>query len=266
MQSVGPLSGLNTGKIDIWFSRGDWPASEIKKFKALLSSEEKARAQRFRFLSDYNRYIVQHGVLRLLLAGHEGCKPGQIDIRTSVNGKPYLAGQQERGGIHFSLSSSDAFIAIAFSHTGSIGVDIEKIRDIPDMLEIVERHFTSGEKCQIFSCPENLRAALFYKFWTRKEAVLKAQGEGLLKPLDCVDVAMNLNTQAPCKVRVAGLSATEEFWVADIDGPAGFRVAVASTGHISQIAVQNFNCAGYSLQKSCVSFEILRRTASINNP
>ena len=245
MQSVGPLSGLDKGKIDIWFSRVDWLASEIKKIEVLLSQEEKGRAQRFQFLQDRNRYIVRHGVLQLLLAGYQSCKPGQIDIRATVNGKPYLEGQQKRGGIHFNVSSSDTFTAIAFSRNGSIGIDIEKIRDIPDILEIVERHFTSDEKHQIFSCPENLRKALFYKFWTRKEAVLKAQGEGLLKQLDCVDVDIKLKTQVPWKVRVAGASATEEFWVTDIDGPTGFRVAVASAGNISQIGVQNFNCSGY---------------------
>jgi 4'-phosphopantetheinyl transferase len=241
MQSVGPLSGLDKGKIDIWFSRVDWPASEIKKIEVLLAPVEKTRAQRFRFLQDRNRYIVRHGVLQLLLAGYQSCKPGQIDIRATVNGKPYLEGQQKRGGIHFNVSSSDTFTAIAFSRNGSIGIDIEKIRDIPDILEIVERHFTSDEKDQIFSCPENLRATLFYKFWTRKEAVLKAQGEGLVRPLDCVQVIKFYDLSTSWKVRVSGCPVVEEFWLRDIDGPTGFCAAVASGSAVDDITVRKFD-------------------------
>ena len=85
---------------------------------------------------------------------------------------------------------------------GDIGIDIEKIRVMPDMHDIVERHFTHNEKQEILSCLEKSRLELFYKLWTRKEAVLKAQGEGLLKALECVDVATNKNANGPWKVQV----------------------------------------------------------------
>lgn len=236
------------GKMDIWFLELDRSAPETKELEALLSPEEAARAQRFRFLRDRNRYVVQHGVLRLLLAGYVGCGSGQVGVCTSANGKPYLADRNVRAGIHFSASRSDAVAAFAFSRIGSTGVDIEKIRGIPDMLEIVERHFTSGEKHEIFSCPESRRSALFYKLWTRKEAVLKAQGEGLLKPLDCVDVTMNRDTQVPWKVLVTGGPVAEEFWVVDIKCSMGFAAAVAAAGPISEISVRNFDFSVNSYQ------------------
>jgi 4'-phosphopantetheinyl transferase len=229
------------GKMDIWFLELDRPAPEIKELELLLSAEETVRVEQFRFLRDRNRYIVQHGVLRLLLAGHTGCEPGQVDLRTGANGKPYLADQKDSAGIHFNASRSDDVAVLAFSRIGSIGIDIEKLRVIPDMMEIVGRHFTFGEQYEIFSCPESRRSALFYKLWTRKEAVLKAQGEGLLKPLDCVDVTMNRDTQAHRKVWVTGGPVAEEFWVADVDGPTGFAAAVAIAGPISEISVRNFD-------------------------
>jgi 4'-phosphopantetheinyl transferase len=241
MQSIGTPLGIITGKVDIWFSDVDRPAPEIEDLKALLSPEESARAQRFRFLRDRNRYIVQHGVLRLLLAGYTGCGLRQVDLQTGANGKPYLVKTKGMDVMYFNASRSDAFVAFAFSQIGSIGVDIEKIRDIPDMLEIVEKHFTTSEKHEIFSCSDSLRSILFYKFWTRKEAVLKAQGDGLLRPLDCVDVTMNSKMQSPWKVQLTGEPVLEPFWVVDVDGPAGFAVAVATAGTISEISVRNFD-------------------------
>jgi len=218
---------LFAGKIHIWFACVDCSPKEIRKFETLISTEEKARSQRFRSAQDRERYIVQHGMLRSLLCGYVGCGPRQVDIRTSVNGKPYLAGP-DRDVIHFSASQSDAFAAFAFSRIGRIGVDIEKMRDIPDMIEIVERHFTPREKHAIFCGQENLRSGLFYKLWTRKEAVLKAQGEGLLRPLDCVDVTTSRDAKGPLKVQVAGGLIAEDFWVMDVNGPEGFATAVAS--------------------------------------
>jgi 4'-phosphopantetheinyl transferase len=220
---------LIPGKIHVWYACVDCSPKEILKFESVISPEETARSQRFRSAQDRERYIVQHGVLRSLLAGYVGCGPRQVDICTSANGKPYLAGP-ERDAIHFSASQSEAFAAFAFSRTGSIGVDIEKLRAIPDMLEIVERHFTPREKNAIFSIPESLRSALFYKLWTRKEAVLKAQGEGLLKPLGCFDMAANGDVSRPWRVFVREGPVAEDFWVMDVNSLEGFAASMASAG------------------------------------
>jgi 4'-phosphopantetheinyl transferase len=237
IKNVADRLELILGKIHVWYACVDCsPTKQIREFEAVISQEEKARAQRFRSAQDHDRYIVQHGVLRSLLSGYMGCAPRQVDIRTSANGKPYLAGP-DRDAIHFSASQSEAFAAFAFSRIGSTGVDIEKMRDIPDIPEIVERHFTPREKNAIFSIPESLRSGLFYRLWTRKEAVLKAQGEGLLRPLDCVDVVTNEDANGPWKVRVAGGLVVEDFWVMDVNGPEGFATAVASAGPFGEISI-----------------------------
>ena len=229
-------------RMDIWFSGVDRTAQEIEKIEALLSPEEVIRAQRFRFLRDRNRYIVHHGVLRLLLASYVGCESRQVDIRTSSDGKPYLAGCAGAAAIHFSISRSDAVAASAFSRIGSIGIDIEKIRDIPERIEIAERHFTPHERSEIFSVPKSQRSVVFTRLWARKEAVLKAQGQGLLKPLDCVDVSTQ--GKAPWKVAVCGAGACEAFWVSDIAGPAGFATAVAVAVTAGEISVHYFDHFG----------------------
>jgi 4'-phosphopantetheinyl transferase len=228
---------LIPGKIHIWFACVDRSFLEIREFAAVLSPEETARAQRFRSDRDRERYIVQHGVLRSLLAGYLGCGARQVDIGSSAHGKPCLTGKDTEGSLQFSLSHSGAYAAFAFGRYNSIGVDIEEVREIPEMEGIVAEHFTPREKAVMLSCPIDTRLKTFYRFWTRKEAVLKAQGEGLLRSLDCVDVAKNADANEPWKVQVAGEPILEEYWVSDAECPAGFATAVAADGPFAAISV-----------------------------
>lgn len=238
------ITSLTRDKIDVWFLKVDMPPKKIKELEILLSPDEIASADRFHFIRDRQRYIVQHGVLRMLLGGYVGCSPRDVDICLGANGKPHLTGQDNDGAINFSASRSDAFVALAFSQLSEIGIDIEKIRSIPDMLEIVARHFTIREEEEINSCPESERLTLFYKFWTRKEAVLKAHGDGLLRPLDSVCVASDVKAGVPWKVKVSKYIAEKEFLVTDVEGPTDFAVAVAVDGQfckIIQYAVDNLS-------------------------
>ena len=237
MTTFATVSELKAGQIDIWFANVDRPPSDIRNFEALLSPREASRAQRFRFVRDRNRYVVRHGVLRTLLARYMDIGPRQVDILCDANGKPYLAGRQNEGCLQFSDSHSDTYAAFAFCRYGRIGVDIEKIRELPEMLEIVARHFTRRENAELLSCAEAGRLMLFYQFWTRKEALLKAQGEGLLRHLDSVDVVTDGRGPELWPVTIAGCPMGESFWVADLNGPAGFAAAVAVAGDVTDISV-----------------------------
>ncbi len=149
---------------------------------------------------------------------------------------PYLAARMNPDNLQFSESDSDNMAGFAFGRSSRLGVDIEKIREFPDMLEILEQHFTQREKHEVLSCPEDQRLILFYRFWTRKEAVLKAHGEGLLKALTSVDVAAG-EGRGPWRVRVAGKPDAEEYSLTDIEGPAGFAAAVAIAGSPNEILI-----------------------------
>lgn len=227
---------LKPGQVHVWYASIDRTQAEIGEFERLLSPKETSRARRFRKVSDQERYLVQQGILRGLLSRYMGCEPRQVDIRSGTNGKPYVASPENEASIQFSVSHSDDFAVYALGLIDSIGVDIEKIREFPDMLEIVEQHFTQREKHEVLCCPEDQRLILFYRFWTRKEAVLKAQGDGLLKALDSVDVAAG-ETQGPWRVRVAGESLVEEYSVTDIEAPASFAAAVAVAGSLTNISI-----------------------------
>lgn len=133
--AIKGIPSLASGSIHVCFAVVDQLMPEIREFEALLSQEETARAQRFRSEQDRDRYIVQHGLLRSLLAGYLGCRPRQVDIRSSPHGKPCLAGKDGEGSLQFNLSHSDGVAAYAFIIGKSIGVDIEKIHEFPEMEE-----------------------------------------------------------------------------------------------------------------------------------
>jgi 4'-phosphopantetheinyl transferase len=220
------LYGLIPGKIHLWYACVDRSPKEIGVFASVLSAEETTRSQRFRLNQDRDRYIVRHGVLHSLLSGYLGCEPRQVNIYTSDHGKPCLSNKGAEISLQFSLSHSGAYAAFAFGRCNSIGVDIEAVREIPEMEGIVDQHFTPREKDEMVSCPAGIRLETFYRIWTRKEAVLKAQGEGLFRPLDSVDVAICGGTN-PCRVEVTGEGSIEEYRLFDVDTYPGFCAAVA---------------------------------------
>jgi 4'-phosphopantetheinyl transferase len=229
---------LKPGQVHVWYASIDRSQAGIDEFERLLSPKETDRARRFRKVSDRERYLVRQGILRGLLSQYLSCNPNEVEICREGNGKPYLSARMNLDNLQFSESDSDNMAAFAFTRSSRLGVDIEKIREFPDLLEIVEQHFTQREKYEVLSGPEDQRLILFYRFWTRKEAVLKAQGDGLLKALDSVDVAAG-EGPGPWRVRVAGGSVAEDYSVTDIEGPARFAAAVAVAGPVVEISVQH---------------------------
>ncbi len=221
---------------------------EFSSLANLLTLDEKNRAKRYRFQRDTFQYIFQSAVLRLLLADFLNCNPLQIDIRKRNDGKPFL---EDNGklNIHFNISHSGEFTVFAFNQFNEIGIDIEKIENIPDIIEIVDRYFTNREKLSIHSCTINERLTLFYKFWTRKEAVLKALGVGLLKPLDSVDVSFPQEFDTYMQVQVKDDTYSEIFFVKDVPGPEGYAIALAKAGPRADVLVQQLGPGLFSSRK-----------------
>jgi 4'-phosphopantetheinyl transferase len=230
---------LEENRIDLWFACTDLLLPGKERFAAWLSPQEVERARSFRFERDRDRYIVEHGILRSLLAGYVGVEPQAIVFRSGAHGKPYLSGVDGPSLPHFSLSSSDGRAAFAFSRSAGIGVDIEKIRGIEEMESIAHRHFTPNERDLVLSGTKEQRERRFYRVWTRKEAVLKAHGIGLLREMDRVDVGGAEGT-GPWTVVLDGESGRAEYTVFDIDEVEGFAAAVAVAGPAAEISVRHY--------------------------
>lgn len=148
------------------------PAYEL----ACLSTEEQARAARFRAARDRDRYLRSHAAMRQLLARHTGSAAQALVYVTGPFGKPRLAGAP---ACHFNLAHSEDMAVIAVSDAGEVGVDVEVLREVPDASALAELHFTPAERAEYALAPAGQGHRAFLRGWTRKEACLKAAGLGL---------------------------------------------------------------------------------------
>jgi 4'-phosphopantetheinyl transferase len=220
------------GGIDIWTAGVDCTEAELQQYASLLSAAETARSARFRFARDRNRYTARHGILRVLLSAYTGCHPAEVEIRVDVNGKPYVVGQGHDADLQFSLSHSAGLAIFAFGRSGRIGVDIERISGFPEVREFAAMNFTPAELQELDGCPESTRLQVFFKVWTRKEAVLKASGDGLAIPLNRVDVStLGSNAVTWSVRRIKGDASWSEFRLTDATVAPGFAAALATVSN-----------------------------------
>ncbi|KQP30499.1 hypothetical protein ASF49_13375 [Methylobacterium sp. Leaf104] len=180
---------------------------------AWLSPEERARAERFYRHEDRARYIESHAALRLILGRYRDLPPGEMAFEQEAGGKPVLIPAQ-RAGLHFNLSHSGSHALIGVSHCAPIGVDVEAIRPVGDPLAIVRAHFHPVEIASLARAPQDRQAPLFFRCWTRKEAVVKALGTGLALPLD----GFSVDGPSPATIRWDGVDPASDGWsLIDLD-------------------------------------------------
>jgi 4'-phosphopantetheinyl transferase len=186
MISVDSLQG--TQSVDVWAVWLSAPTPGSCAFRALISSEEILRADRFVFEHLRVSYEVSHGVLRVLLAQYLKCSPRELVFTFGRRGKPTLCGDSQ---LRFNMSHSGGLAVYAFTFGCEIGVDIEEVRDMCGFEQIAERYFCRAEASQLLSITgEEQREDAFFRCWTRKESYIKAIGDGLCVPLDQFQVTL----------------------------------------------------------------------------
>ena len=187
-----PLGTLTLGsnEVHVWQAALDVKASDVQRLQQILSPDERARAGRFYFRKDREHFIVARGVLRVILGRYLGMDPNQIRFSYSPHGKPALAGDSRRNAFHFNLSHSHGLVLYAFTRARELGIDIEHIR--PDFAseQIAEHFFSHREVAALRALPAPKQTEAFFNCWTRKEAYIKARGEGLSLPLDQFQVSL----------------------------------------------------------------------------
>ena len=240
---ISKNSRLQTDSIDIWAADVDRSGIEIQHYAGLLSDEESARSAKFRATRHRKCYIVRHGILRELLSAYLSCRPSELKIFTDSKGKPYVVDSVLETPLQFSMSHSAGLAVFAFSRSAAIGVDIERIFGFPELREIASQHFTPAEIKEVDCCPESNRVEVFFKLWARKEAVLKANGEGLALPLRCVDVSTQITDVGTWSVLVEGDITGREYQLTDVIVAPGFATAVAvcSNGKNFTVAYRRYN-------------------------
>jgi 4'-phosphopantetheinyl transferase len=187
-----PAAGLELrpGTIHVWSIRLDPPAERVEQLGRFLAADEWERANRFRFAKHRRQYVVGRGALRTLLAAYLGSRPERVQFTYGPRGKPFLAPAPGAEGLQFNLSNSDELAVVGLVLGPEIGVDVEYLRPMPDCEQIAERFFSPSEREVLRGIPAAHKEEAFFNCWTRKEAYLKAVGEGLAAPLDSFDVTL----------------------------------------------------------------------------
>ncbi|AFH50190.1 Phosphopantetheinyl transferase [Ignavibacterium album JCM 16511] len=164
------------------------PEYDFQKLKEVFSQDEKERVSDYKFIKDRERAIVTFYFRRRILSEYTGKRPEELSFKKNNSGKP-LIDIPEYDHLKFNYSHSGEMIIYAISKDSEIGVDIELVKEIPDMNALVENYF-SKEEIQVFKNMDNRndQTNLFYKIWTRKEALVKASGKGISDDLSQINI------------------------------------------------------------------------------
>lgn len=172
----------------------DAEAARSRAYEGLLSPSERERARRFRVAGAHTEFVVTRAVLRLLLGEHVGCSPRALRIETAeAGGKPYLA---DLPTVQFSVSHTRGLSMVTYGDSGSVGVDVECLECGVDVDLLAPRCLTADEQVLFERLPRGARRRAFLTAWTRKEAVLKAEGVGLSGDLRSVEVGVGMADDA----------------------------------------------------------------------
>lgn len=199
---------LAANEVHIWTMPTQAAEAALNELERILCEDERERASRFHFRHLRDSFVITHGVLRSVLAGYLDLPAQEISFALGARGKPAVSHISQ---LQFNLTHSDTMAAIAVLTDCEVGLDLERLRPIEDMEEIARRYFCAEEAAEILELPAVERDRAFFRCWTRKEAYIKAIGDGLSCPLDSFQVAIEADAQ-PRLVHIAGDRAAAAAW------------------------------------------------------
>ncbi|MBU7586765.1 MAG: 4'-phosphopantetheinyl transferase superfamily protein [Nostoc sp. TH1S01] len=213
---------LLANEVHIWRIDLEIADSLRENLAATLSSDELARANRFRFPEHRQRFIAGRGSLRNILGRYLKIEPQQVRFDYEPRGKPLLADSLAASGLLFNLSHSQDLALCAVNYTRKIGIDLEYIRSVSDLEALAQRFFLPREYELVRSLPPHQQQEVFFRYWTCKEAYLKATGDGISQ-LEQVEVSLTPTQQAK-------LLTSEDWSLVEFTPADNYRAAVAVAG------------------------------------
>jgi 4'-phosphopantetheinyl transferase len=223
---------LSEDEIHIWRINLD-QAQNLTNLADILSKDERERAARFHFERDARRFTVGRAALRMILGRYLNLAAAKIAFNYSQYQKPELA--VGAGKLQFNLSNSNEIAICGVRLNHAIGIDIEYHRPI-NYREIGERFFSAREQAVFRQVAEHQQQAAFYRCWTRKEAFIKAIGEGLSKPLDSFDVTLAVDEPARFLNIDNDPAETARWSLYEIDVEKEYTAALATDGRAEKFA------------------------------
>jgi len=217
---------IQQNEVQVWFASVEEPGTEVEAYFSVLSSSEQQQAKSFRFDRDRKRYVLGKYMVRDLLARALHLRLEQIEFAFNKYGKPTLVRDSR---VSFNLAHAGEYVACALALDRDLGVDIEAERTDIDFISLASPNFCSTEIRTLEASAGTRRMHLFYKYWTLKEAYLKAEGSGLNIGLAEVDTSGVPDDcpGIPCQPLE---SVPRGILVQRLEAPLGYAAAVAATG------------------------------------
>ncbi len=228
---------LSEEEAHIWRADLELNESSQGSFLKLLSSDEKNRAQKFRFTKDSRNFIAARGILRSLISKYLEINPAEISFQYSEFGKPLFA---NNNSLHFNISHSQNIALFAFTKKFNIGVDVEFVNPNIEVKDIATKFFSANEIMNLFALPEQEQTLGFFNCWTRKEAFIKAVGEGLSFPLDKFEVSLEPDKPAKLLATHWEPKAVSKWSMYSILPGSNFVGSLAIEGLIEQVKFWNW--------------------------
>jgi 4'-phosphopantetheinyl transferase len=180
---------LADDEVHVWRAALDLPSGQVQYLRGSLTADELGRAERFHSEKGRQQFIAGRGILRTILSRYLAIAPGHHRFCYNQDGKPLLAPEFDHYRLNFNLAHSNGLALYAIARGREIGIDLEQIRTNFECEEIAERFFSPVEVAILRTISAEMKAEAFFNCWTRKEAYIKAQGEGLSLPLHSFDVS-----------------------------------------------------------------------------
>jgi 4'-phosphopantetheinyl transferase len=218
------IGALGENEVHIWSVALEVGAEQLAELERLLSADERERADRFHFAEHRRRYIVARSHLRLLLGRYVSCAPQALEFSYGAHGKPSLL--TPSSDICFNLSHSHELALYAIGSGRALGVDIERVRDNLAAMDLAERFFAADEVEALKKLPTEYRRRSFFDCWTRKEAYLKARGDGISIELDTFSVSLEPGKRAELRRGPQ----IERWQLAALELATGYAAAVCVEG------------------------------------
>ena len=222
---------LASNAVHVWRASLHVSTSYLNTLEGTLTADERARAERFYFQKHRERFIAGRGLLRNILSRYLDKAPDQLRFCYNSYGKPSLTKETGAEELSFNLSHSHEMALYAVTRRREIGIDIEYFRPDVEAEKLAERFFSPREAAVLRALPEHLRKEGFFNCWTRKEAYIKAEGEGMSIPLSAFDVSL---TPGEPVALLRGQKHPQETsrWSLQALNPApGYAAALAVKGH-----------------------------------
>jgi 4'-phosphopantetheinyl transferase len=236
--------GLSIGEIHVWTARVVDDQRITTALLGLLSPEERVRAAQFSFERDRVRFIQAHGTVRQILSKYSELDAATLTFARNRDGKPYLVPQANGPNLQFSISHSGNCCMLAVRLDHPIGIDVEKVRDLPRTINIAQRYFTPAESRALAALQRTIQRDAFFALWTHKEATVKGLGINLAANLGRVEFDLDPVGRLRLVAWHDDRSVAQRWSVLRLDPALGYVAALASAHPIRSLAWQNWSHTG----------------------